>query len=92
MSQFIRQVFNRAQLAPESVGVVWAGALAPKLNDTVTRVELTEPNQLTVYRTSDLSLTAFEMHLLLDWLESPDFPRSFHTFSAPPPAPPEYNQ
>jgi hypothetical protein len=89
MGQFARYASVAAQLPPESASVLWLKALESKLGDSVTRITRTQPNQLTLVRSSSLGLTAIELHLLGDWLESPAFPRGLHTSEVPPPPPTE---
>jgi hypothetical protein len=38
---------------------------------------------LELERDATVGLNAFELHLLADWLESPQFPLGLHTFLAP---------
>jgi hypothetical protein len=89
MGQFIRFVSGMAQLPSDSAGVLWLKAIQGKLGDSVSRIHLTAPNQLLLTRSSSVGLTAIELHLLVDWLESPDFPCGIHTLLAEPePTPP----
>jgi hypothetical protein len=44
----------------------------------------TGPAQLDFTRQSTVGFNALELHLLADWLESPQFPHGLHTFLAPP--------
>jgi hypothetical protein len=53
------------------------------LDTSTTLVTQTGPAQLSFARQSTVGFTALELHLLGDWLESPDFPRGLHTFRAP---------
>ena len=62
---------------------------APLQERTTTFLTRTGPAQLGVERYSTTGFNALELHLLADWLESPQFPRGSHTALAPPPpAPP----
>jgi hypothetical protein len=67
--------------------MAWLTAAAPKLGNCVTAVTKTGPGQLSFLRQSGAGLTALELHLLADWLESPQFPCGLHTFLAPPDMP-----
>ncbi len=68
-----------------SASVAWLKNVGPKLWPTVTDVVQTAPNQLSLKRRSSVGLTALELQLTADWLESPEFPFSLHTLKAPPP-------
>jgi hypothetical protein len=84
MGQFARLVLHKSQLPTASPGVLWLKAIAPKLGDSVTDITQTGPNQLSFTRQSTIGFTGFELNLLVDWLESPQFPCGLHTFLAPP--------
>jgi hypothetical protein len=88
MGQFIRLVLNKAQLPSDSAGLPWLKAIAPKLGASVTDITQTGPDQLSFTRQSTIGFTGIELHLLDDWLESPQFPCGLHTFLAPPSAQP----
>ena len=79
--QLFRVLFHNAQLPPAAA--LWLRNLGPMLGDCTTLVTQTGAEQLSFTRTSTLGLTALELHLLADWLESPEFPRGLHTFSTP---------
>jgi hypothetical protein len=85
IGQTLRLVAQRAQLPPLSAALTWLRAASPKLWPSVTEVTQTAPGQLSLKRRSSLGLTAVELHLLADWLESPQFPHGLHTLLAPPP-------
>ena len=80
ISQFIRFVSSREQLPGQSAGMTWLKAAGPRLGNSATRVFWTAPDQLSFTRGSSVGFTAIELHLLIDWLESPDFPRGLHSF------------
>ncbi|HLX94679.1 MAG TPA: hypothetical protein VKU37_02945 [Verrucomicrobiae bacterium] len=84
ISQFARFVFHRAQLPVDSPAALWLKAIPHKLGDSVTDISRTGPDQLTFTRQSSIGFTGFELNLLADWLQSPQFPRGLHTFRAPP--------
>jgi hypothetical protein len=71
-----------------TAGIEWVAALSPHLTNSVTSVELSSPTRLSFARSSSVGFTGVELHLLADWLESLQFPRGLHTFTAPRPAPP----
>jgi hypothetical protein len=84
IGQTFRLVAQKAQLPPHSAALAWLTAAAPKLLwPSVSEVSQTGPGQLSFKRRSSLGLTAVELHLLADWLESPEFPHGLHTLLAP---------
>jgi hypothetical protein len=84
MGQFLRMASHHAQVPPKSAGVTWLMALEDRLGNSVTALTKTGPAQLSVSRRSAIGFTAIELHLLADWLESPQFPRGLYTILAPP--------
>ena len=78
-TQLFRLIFHKPQLPPAAG--LWLKHLIPIMGDSTTVVTQTGPEQLDFARTSTIGLTALELHLLADWLESPQFPRGLHTFS-----------
>jgi hypothetical protein len=84
--QLFRVVFQKSQLPDKALATRWLKSAAPLLGNCTTEVIQTGPQQLTFTRNSTIGLTALELHLLADWLESPQFPRGLHTFLAPPDA------
>jgi len=84
IAQFIRFVAGKAQLGETSPALLWLKALQPKAGQAVTRIHLTQPNQLQLLRSSATGFTAAEIHLLADWLESPEFPRGLQTILGKP--------
>jgi hypothetical protein len=86
MGQFLRLIFNRAQLPAESPSLQWFKANDAKLGNSVTRVTQTGPRQLSITRNSSIGFTAFELHGLADWLESPQFPRGSFSLLTPAPS------
>jgi len=77
----LRLLFHKPQL--QSPATMWLKHLEPILGDSTTLVTRTGPARLSFNRTSTIGLTALELHLLADWVESPRFPRGLHTFTAP---------
>jgi hypothetical protein len=85
IGQFCRFALRKAQLAPESAGMAWLKAIEPKLGVCVTEATRTGPARISFTRKSGVGFTGLELHLIADWLESPEFPRGLHTFLASPP-------
>lgn len=89
LSQLFRVIFRRVQLPSEAEAVAWFKAAGPTLGNSLTTITQTSATELSLARTASLGLTAFELHLLADWLESPQFPLKTHTAVAKlPPLPP----
>jgi len=77
IGQAARLILQRPQMPAAAAAPAWLRAVQRQLGNTVTAVTLTGPAQLTVTRRSTAGLSAWELHLLVDWLESPQFPRGF---------------
>jgi hypothetical protein len=77
--QLFRMFARQAQLHPKSAGGAWIIGLEFKLGDCASVVTRTAPAQLSLARRSSVGLSSVELHLLADWLESPQFPRGLHT-------------
>ena len=84
MGQLMRVVFQKAQLVRNSPGLLWLSAISTNQTTAATVATLDSPREISVVRRSTLGLTAFELQLLTDWLESPQFPLGLHTKSVPP--------
>lgn len=84
LGQLIRFVSLKPQLPFNSASMRWLRALGDKLGESVTRITQTGPAELEFTRRSSIGFTGFELQLLADWLESPDFPVGLHTFRAAP--------
>lgn len=80
LGQTARQIARRPQMAMDSPAIGWLGPLIPRLGTSATIVSRTGPAELTFYRRSTLGFNAVELHLLADWLESPQFPRDLHSW------------
>ena len=88
LGQLFRLIAHKAQLPPLSTGLQMLKAARPRFGNCVTVTTATDPNHLSLVRRSSLGFNAIELHLLADWLESPEFPRGLHTLLAPSPSPP----
>jgi hypothetical protein len=84
ISQMTRVIFHKPQMTGATAGTLWLKAIEQHLGETTTLVTRDGPQQLVLERRSTLGCTALELHLLADWLESPQFPHGLHTFLAPP--------
>lgn len=79
LGQTARLIARRAQMPLDSASLTWLAALVPRLGTSATLINRTGAAELTFYRRSTLGLTAPELHLLADWLESPRFPYGLHS-------------
>jgi hypothetical protein len=83
IGQFARVVFGRPQMPSGCLSLAWLKAIGPSLGTTVTRITTTSPGEFGIDRTSTIGFTGIELHLLADWLESPELPVGIHTLTAP---------
>ena len=79
MSQVSRVARLHPQLPAEAPSAQWIQSARLRLGNATTWVSLTSPTQLTLERRSSVGFTAAELHLLSDWIESPDFPRGLYS-------------
>ena len=84
ITQLFRVIFHKAQLPVNAVATQWLKQVEPLMGGNTTSVTLTAADQLTFTRRSTVGFTALELHLLADWLESPQFPHGLHTLLAQP--------
>jgi hypothetical protein len=85
VSQTVRMLARRAPMPLTAATMAWLGAVEPRLGETTTVVTRSGPNAIEFERKSTVGFTAAELHLMADWLESPQFPRGLHTTLAPAP-------
>ena len=85
LGQTARLAFILPQMPSDSAAFDFLLKVAPKLGNTGTEVFHDGASSLSFVRNSHLGFTAIELHLLADWLESPAFPRGFHSLLAPKP-------
>ncbi len=83
IGQTLRLAMQKPQLPVKSAGIAWLEAAAPKQGNCVTALTKTASRNVEFSRRSSFGFTALELHLMIDWLESPQFPRGLHTFLAP---------
>jgi len=88
ISQTIRFVFglNRFSMT-NNAALPWIVAVSPKLDTSGTTIRLISTNAVTLTRSSTIGLTGLEIHLLAEWLESPDFPKGLFSTENRPIAP-----
>jgi len=75
--QMFRLIFFRDRLTAECASAKWLKAAALRLGNCVTAVTLAGPDQLAFARRSAIGFSSVELHLLAEWLESPQFPRGY---------------
>jgi hypothetical protein len=85
VGQTARLALVLPQMPPESAAFAFLLAVAPRLGNTGTEIIQDGPAHLSFVRNSHSGFTGVELHLLADWLESPAFPRGFHSALAPKP-------
>jgi hypothetical protein len=88
LTQLARLISHTAQMSGESASIEFLQAAVTNLGNCITIAAPATPNQVVFSRKSSCGLSAWELHLLADWLESPTFPTGFHTTVAPPPSSP----
>ena len=79
VSQLFRIVLRHAQISPDSASLNWIKAILQKISPTTTMLVKTGSSELALHRESQMGLTSLELHVLVDWLESPTLPCGFHT-------------
>jgi hypothetical protein len=82
--QFFRFASQKSQLPNEAASTAWLNNTATNFGNSVTELVQTGPRQLSFVRSSSSGFSALELHLLADWLESPQFPRGLNTFLGEP--------
>jgi hypothetical protein len=88
LGQAIRYVSGTAQLPADAASLLWLRAMAGSTTNCATEITMKSPTRLSFARRSDAGFSAFELHLLADWLESPDFPRGTYSLLEVSPQPP----
>jgi hypothetical protein len=81
MGQVIRVALRKPQFPLDSVGATWLRAIMPRLGPSTTLGTASQTGGLSLSRKSTAGLTAGELQWLVDWLESPHFPRGLHSTS-----------
>lgn len=84
MGQLLRVIFQKSQLPRNSASLLWLNAISTNQTTSATVATLDSAREISVVRRSTMGLTAFELQLLADWLESPEFPVGLHTTLVPP--------
>jgi hypothetical protein len=77
ISQFCRFVMGLPQLPSDTAGVPWLQKLMHIQGNTLTLVRSETPTRISFDRRAAFGLTAIELLVFTDWLESPQFPIGF---------------
>lgn len=78
VSQLARAALLKSQTPPVGA-MVWLVTTHTNLGNCTTSIELEDARTLGVTRVSTLGFSAAELHLIVDWLDSPQFPAGLHT-------------
>lgn len=79
LGQVLRFICGASQLPGKSASLEWLQAIGSQLRADGTEITEVGPGSLSFTRKSDLGFSAIELHLLADWLESPEFPLGTHS-------------
>jgi hypothetical protein len=79
ITQLLRLVFHKPQLPPEATTTRWLKSVVTLLAGSTTIVTQPGAERLAMTRISTIGFTALELHLLADWLESPEFPLGLYS-------------
>lgn len=83
LGQLLRVIMRHPQMPAETGSSQWLFNARPRLANTTTLVMLNTPNTLKFERKSTVGFNALELHILADWLESPEFPSGFYSTLSP---------
>jgi hypothetical protein len=86
ISQISKHTLGYARLTHKPA-FEWLGAVGTNLANCTTVVKMEDRSTLSLARDSGVGFNAVELHLLADWLESPDFPAGLRTLRADRPPP-----
>jgi hypothetical protein len=82
LGQVLRLALRGKQLPLESAGAAWLNSIRQRVGPCNTSITGDGTNRLVLNRKSTIGLNGLELHLLVQWLESTEFP-AFDTFSTP---------
>ena len=74
ITQLLRILMGKPELPPDSVAIKWLQAMSARLGPSSTEIICNNDREFSFTRTANVPFTAIELHLLLDWTESPKFP------------------
>jgi hypothetical protein len=79
--QLTRFALSKGQIPPASVGFSWLRALEARLGNSGTAISVVGTNRLGILRNSSVGFSSAELMWIVDWLESPTFPKGLNTFT-----------
>ena len=88
LGQALRLVSGASQLPGDSASFQLLQALGTRLGACSTEIIEVEPGKYSFARRSDIGFSAIELHVLADWLESPEFPLGTYSLLVRSPEPP----
>lgn len=74
LTQLSLLLTQHKQLDAKSAADQWLALMGPKLGPSITEAVQTGPSELSFIRNASAGLTAFELIVLANWLEAPNFP------------------
>jgi hypothetical protein len=83
VTQVLRVATRHAQMPADTASSQWLQTSRPRLGNALTVVTAPAPDRLAFTRESTVGFTALELHLLANWMESPQFPRGTHAGLTP---------
>jgi hypothetical protein len=78
---------RRPRLNPYMASIEWIAIVMTNLQHSITEMQLAGSNRLALTRKSTVGLSGWEINVLANWLELPQFPAGFETMFATNPAP-----
>lgn len=82
ISQISKHTLGYARLT-HLPAFVWLDTVQTNLGNCTTVIKKETPSKLVFTRDSAIAFSSVELNLLVDWLESPDFPAGLHTTRMP---------
>lgn len=83
LGQLLRAITRHPQMPAGTGSSRWLEAARHRLGNCTTAVTLAAPDKLAFERKSSTGFSALELHLIADWMESPQFPRGFYSTLSP---------
>ena len=83
LGQILRVATRHPQMPANTPSSEWLQSVRQRLGNCTTTVTLAGPNRLAFERKSTTGFNAAELHLIADWMESPEFPRGLYATRSP---------
>ena len=74
ITQLLHLLLGKSELAPDAASIKWLQAMSKKLGPCRTEIVRNSDREFSFARSASVPFTAIELHLLLEWLESSEFP------------------